>query len=60
MNGAATDACASYRRVRERNRLTRSIDTPTSFSICALKHVESCEYNPFEAIKTNIVAPKRD
>jgi len=42
--------------VRERNRLTRSIEyADLIFHLAALKHVESCEYNPFEAIKTNIV-----
>ena len=25
------------------------------FHVAALKHVPSCEYNPFEAIKTNVV-----
>lgn len=42
--------------VRERSRLTRSIEwADLIFHLAALKHVESCEYNPFEAIKTNIV-----
>jgi FlaA1/EpsC-like NDP-sugar epimerase len=42
--------------VRERERLTRSLEwAHLCFHLAALKHVESCEYNPFEAIKTNIL-----
>ena len=42
--------------VRDRERLTRAMEyCDVVFHLAALKHVESCEYNPFEAIKTNIV-----
>ena len=42
--------------VRDKNRLhsaLRGVDIV--FHAAALKHVASCEYNPFEAIKTNVV-----
>lgn len=35
------------------NRATKGIDY--IFHVAALKHVEICEYNPFEATKTNVV-----
>lgn len=42
--------------VRDRGRLTRAMEyADLVFHLAALKHVESCEYNPFEAIKTNIL-----
>ena len=42
--------------VRERESLKRAMETcDIVFHLAALKHVESCEYNPFEAIRTNIV-----
>jgi UDP-N-acetylglucosamine 4,6-dehydratase/5-epimerase len=42
--------------VRERDRLRRAMEyCDLVFHLAALKHVESCEYNPFEAIRTNIV-----
>ena len=41
---------------RDPERLKRAMeDVDVVFHLAALKHVESCEYNPFEAIKTNIV-----
>ena len=41
---------------RDPERLKRAMeDVDIVFHLAALKHVESCEYNPFEAIKTNIV-----
>ena len=42
--------------VRDQERLERAmIDVDLVFHLAALKHVESCEYNPFEAIQTNIL-----
>lgn len=42
--------------VRDRDRLHRAMENCDAvFHLAALKHVESCEYNPFEAIRTNIV-----
>jgi FlaA1/EpsC-like NDP-sugar epimerase len=42
--------------VRDRARLFRATEgIDLIFHIAALKHVEICEYNPFEAIKTNVV-----
>jgi FlaA1/EpsC-like NDP-sugar epimerase len=57
------DRCAHVRNlrffvgdVRDRERLTRAMEyCDIVFHLAALKHVESCEYNPFEAIKTNIM-----
>lgn len=41
--------------VRDKERLYRALeDIDLLFHLAAMKHVESCEYNPFEAIKTNI------
>jgi len=41
--------------IRDRERLIRAMeDVDLVFHLAAMKHVESCEYNPFEAIKTNI------
>jgi len=41
--------------VRDRERLHRAFeDVDIVFHLAAMKHVESCEYNPFEAIKTNV------
>jgi UDP-N-acetylglucosamine 4,6-dehydratase/5-epimerase len=42
--------------VRDRDRLVRAMDgIDTVFHCAALKHVESGEYNPFEATQTNVV-----
>lgn len=41
--------------VRDKDRIHRAMeDVNIVFHLAALKHVESCEYNPFEAIRTNI------
>lgn len=41
--------------VRDKERLYRAMeDIDIVFHLAAMKHVESCEYNPFEAIKTNV------
>lgn len=42
--------------VRDRDRLSRSCDgVDYVIHAAALKQIPSCEYNPFEAIKTNII-----
>lgn len=42
--------------VRDKERLARAVeDIDVIFHTAALKHVMACEYNPFEAIKTNII-----
>ena len=42
--------------VREKDRLCRALkDIDVVFHAAALKQVPSCEYNPFEAVKTNVV-----
>lgn len=42
--------------VREKERLRRAMkDIDVVFHAAALKQVPSCEYNPFEAVKTNVV-----
>jgi FlaA1/EpsC-like NDP-sugar epimerase len=42
--------------VRDRERLMRACeDVEVVFHAAALKHVEVCEYNPFEAVKTNVI-----
>lgn len=42
--------------VRDRERLTRAMnEVDVVFDLAALKHVPSCEYNPFEAVETNVI-----
>lgn len=42
--------------VRDKDRLNRAFeDIDIIFHAAAMKHVPACEYNPFEAVKTNVV-----
>jgi len=42
--------------IRDKERLQRAMkDVDIVFHLAALKHVTACEYNPFEAIKSNII-----
>ena len=42
--------------IRDKDRLKRAVhNIDIIFHVAALKHVPLCEYNPFEAVKTNIV-----
>ena len=42
--------------VRDRDRLKRAVEgVDVVFHAAALKHVPICEYNPFDAIKTNVI-----
>lgn len=42
--------------VRDEGRLRYAVEgIDILFHAAALKHVESCEYNPFEAVKTNVI-----
>jgi FlaA1/EpsC-like NDP-sugar epimerase len=42
--------------IREKERLKYAlVDIDIVYHLAALKHVESCEYNPFEALKTIVV-----
>jgi UDP-N-acetylglucosamine 4,6-dehydratase/5-epimerase len=45
--------------VRDRDRLERAMhDVDIVFHAAALKQIPSCEYNPFEAIQTNVMGVK--
>jgi FlaA1/EpsC-like NDP-sugar epimerase len=42
--------------IRDKDRLFRAVeDIDIIFHTAALKHVLACEYNPFEAVKTNVI-----
>lgn len=42
--------------VRDKERLDRAMENiDIVFHLAALKHVPACEYNPYEAIKTNVI-----
>jgi FlaA1/EpsC-like NDP-sugar epimerase len=42
--------------VRDKERLDRAMHgIDTVFNLAALKHVPACEYNPFEAVQTNVI-----
>jgi len=42
--------------IRDKERLNRAMqNVDIVFHLAALKHVMACEYNPFEAIKTNVI-----
>ncbi|MFB0500167.1 MAG: SDR family NAD(P)-dependent oxidoreductase [Candidatus Hadarchaeaceae archaeon] len=42
--------------VKDKERLRYAVEgIDILFHVAALKHVESCEYNPFEAVKTNVL-----
>jgi len=53
-----TDDCLRFLAgdVRDNDRLERALeDIDTVIHTAAMKHVDVCEYNPFEAVKTNVL-----
>ena len=56
IRGRARRCASSIGDIRDRDRLERAIEgIDVVFHCAALKHVESGEYNPFEATQTNVV-----
>jgi len=42
--------------VRDKDRVSRAMEgIDVVFNVAAMKHVPACEYNPFEAVKTNVI-----
>lgn len=42
--------------VRDKNRVLKAMEgIDVVFNLAAMKHVPSCEYNPFEAVKSNVI-----
>jgi len=42
--------------VRDKDRVSRAMEgIDIVFNVSAMKHVPACEYNPFEAVKTNVI-----
>ncbi len=42
--------------VRDKERVSRAMnDIDIVFNLAAMKHVPACEYDPFEAVKTNVI-----
>lgn len=59
-NGAEIPSIANVRfligDVRDKERVMRAMEgIDIVFNVAAMKHVPSCEYNPFEAVKTNVL-----